>query len=121
MKQTLLIFIVGVAALGVATVYAVFDPLESGFFPRCMFHELTGLQCPGCGSQRALHAILNGDIPAAWHFNPLFILEIPLLALLGLTLLWPARFPRMARFLNSEGFILSLLAVILIFTVIKNL
>lgn len=48
-----------------------FDPARSRFYPKCMFHELTGLQCPGCGSLRALHALLHGQVRRAFAFNPL--------------------------------------------------
>lgn len=101
-------------------VYSLFDPAESRYFPRCVFNALTGWQCPGCGSQRAVHALLSGDFAAAWSFNPLFILEIPLLALLAFTGVRPDTMPRLTRFLDSRAFILSLLAIILIFTVCRN-
>jgi len=55
-----------------------FDPSIHGFYPTCFFHETTGLLCPGCGSLRALHLLLHGHIEAAFHFNPLLVLSLPL-------------------------------------------
>lgn len=40
---------------------------------------LTGLQCPGCGSQRMLHALLTGHPLDAWLYNPFLCTLIPLL------------------------------------------
>ncbi|MGL5683791.1 MAG: DUF2752 domain-containing protein [Marinifilaceae bacterium] len=53
--------------------------MEYGFFPPCPFYKLTGLQCPGCGSQRAIHSLLNGNITQAFGYNPLMVLSIPYL------------------------------------------
>ena len=50
--------------------------------PKCMFHELTGLECPACGNQRALHALLHGNIKSAFSYNPLFVISLPYLFLL---------------------------------------
>ena len=61
---------------GVAYLF-VFEPGKSGFFPPCPFRFLTGLQCPGCGSTRALHQILHGNFEAAFMLNPLLTLGIP--------------------------------------------
>jgi len=55
----------------------VFEPGKSGFFPPCPFRFLTGFQCPGCGSTRALHQILHGHFEAAFMLNPLLMLGIP--------------------------------------------
>ena len=55
-----------------------FDPSSHGFYPTCLFHQTTGLLCPGCGSLRALHQLLHGHIEAAFHFNPLLVLSLPL-------------------------------------------
>ena len=55
----------------------VFEPGKSGFFPPCPFRLLSGLQCPGCGSTRALHQIVHGNFEAAFMLNPLLIAGLP--------------------------------------------
>lgn len=45
-----------------------------GFF--CVFHEVTGLLCPGCGNSRAALALMRLDFAAAWGYNPLFLPQI---------------------------------------------
>ncbi|MGI8836258.1 MAG: DUF2752 domain-containing protein [Pyrinomonadaceae bacterium] len=66
--------------LAFATVYLfIFEPGKSGFFPVCTFHALTGFACPGCGSTRVIHALIHGDVVAAFKFNPLFVLSLPFL------------------------------------------
>ena len=59
-----------------------FDPAAHGFYPVCFFHQATGLQCPGCGSLRAMHQLLNGHWAAAWRFNPLLVTALPLCGLM---------------------------------------
>ncbi len=39
-----------------------FDPERCGFYPICIFHQSTGLLCPGCGSLRAMHQLLHGHL-----------------------------------------------------------
>jgi hypothetical protein len=58
------------------------NPAKSGIFPPCPFYMLTGLYCPGCGSLRALHHVLHGDISAALGLNPLMMIFIPVLCFL---------------------------------------
>jgi uncharacterized protein DUF2752 len=55
----------------------VFDPATSGIFPPCPIRYLTGLYCPGCGSLRAMHALLHGELARAWAMNPLMIVMLP--------------------------------------------
>ncbi|WP_423346907.1 DUF2752 domain-containing protein [Larkinella sp. VNQ87] len=38
---------------------------------------LTGLQCPGCGSQRCLHQLMHGHLAQAYGYNPLLVLSLP--------------------------------------------
>lgn len=37
----------------------------------CLFHRLTGLSCPTCGSTRMTLSLLRGDVQAAVGSNPL--------------------------------------------------
>ena len=55
----------------------LFNPVEHGFFPKCVFHSLTGLDCPGCGGLRATHQLLHGNIVGAVQLNPLFVMLLP--------------------------------------------
>jgi hypothetical protein len=45
------------------------DPLTTPIYPRCVFHSLTGLYCPGCGSLRSIHALLHGEWIKALRLN----------------------------------------------------
>lgn len=54
-----------------------FNPVGSGFYPRCIFHSVTGLYCPGCGMTRALYQLMHGNLSAALAMNPLLFLFLP--------------------------------------------
>ena len=75
----------GGAIVCVATVLAVCGALAF-VDPSCSlwpfhgpFKLLTGLQCPGCGLQRALHALLRGDVVSAARYNLFLLYAIPYL------------------------------------------
>ena len=70
-----------VAGVAGVALYA-FNPETHGFYPRCPLYVLTGLQCAGCGTLRAAHSLLHGDIAQAFAFNPILVLAVPLMALL---------------------------------------
>lgn len=55
----------------------VCDPATAGVFPPCPLYYWTGLYCPGCGSLRAIHHLLHGDLRAAWAMNPMTCLLLP--------------------------------------------
>ena len=70
--------VIAAAAAGAAVVF-LFDPAESSFYPPCLFHAATGLHCAGCGSLRAAHQLLHGNLLAALGKNPLTVLALPFL------------------------------------------
>ena len=45
----------------------------------CLFHMVTGLQCPGCGVSRMCLALMRLDIASAWQANPVLLLLLPLI------------------------------------------
>ncbi len=81
------------AALGAGAVLYFFNPATHGFYPACMFHKLTGLNCPGCGATRAAYELLHGRLLMALRDNALFLLAPAVLG--GRWLWWAAR--RMRR------------------------
>ena len=73
------ILLIPVALMPVLVFFYRFNPEMYGFFPKCPFRVLTGFDCPGCGSQRAIHALLHADVSSAADYNLLLVLSLPLL------------------------------------------
>src|SRR5688572_22304721 len=82
-QRIALVLTVAVAAPVGATILYHHPPTErvgiARYYPGCMFNEMTGLHCPGCGSTRALYALLHLDLAQALAWNPLFVICAPLI------------------------------------------
>ena len=104
------------------------DPDRVGIYPVCYFHELTGLDCPGCGGLRAMHQFLHGHLAAALHYNAFAVISLPVLAIVALRAGWIELGPR--RKSDSSGrprvtvrplWVWVYLGLWLAFTVCRNL
>jgi hypothetical protein len=71
------LWIYGAAAATAAALF-FFDPATTSFYPPCLFKTVLGMQCPGCGSLRAAHQLLHGNVEAAWALNKPVVLALPL-------------------------------------------
>lgn len=121
MKRRIILIVIIVVAvvLGVA-IYFCYDPSTDDFFPKCIFKQLTGFDCPGCGSQRAIHCLLHGDIGGAWHFNPAVIVAIPILVLCIYAEVRHKSCPRLFEWVNSVKMINSIGVAIVLWWVLRN-
>ena len=68
--------LLGATAVGAGAMVFFFNPSTHSFYPVCLFHALTGLNCPGCGATRALYALLHGNMRLALKDNALFVLAL---------------------------------------------
>jgi hypothetical protein len=121
----LLIPAIVLAAAVLACVFVVlyrFDPAKYGFYPGCTFHALTGLNCPGCGTLRALHQLTHGHLKAALHLNPLAVLAIPFLGYMLLSeLLNQTTGKRLPHVFKSRVWIWILVGIIIAFWILRNI
>lgn len=81
------------------------------------------MQCPGCGSQRAVHHLLNAEIKQAFTLNPLLVLSIPYL-IAGLffeVLPLSERGLKARKFLFGTKAIIVILVIVIGFAVWRNL
>jgi len=89
----------------------------------CVFYELTGLWCPGCGSGRAFRALLRGELLRALGHNAAFVLlGLPcgvLLAREYLRFVFPGLGLRKLALHARVG--PAALAILLIFWLLRNL
>lgn len=57
----------------------------------CMNKKLFGVECLGCGTQRALMLILKGEFTAAFHMFPAIFTTILFFGVLGLNFIDKSR------------------------------
>jgi hypothetical protein len=80
--------------------------------PPCLFYELTGLKCAGCGMTRAARRMLQGDFAGAFRLNAVMVVLTPIVG--AGAVISPRSFlkPHVA---------LSLVAVLLAWAVVRNI
>ena len=81
------------------------------YLPKCIFHEMTHLYCPGCGVTRAYYSLLHGDFAMAFRYNPMVFPLVTMAVLIAI-------FPRLSR---TNYVIVPLLIVIITFWIVRNL
>ena len=122
-NKFLVYFLISVFLTVAVFVYYTADPSKEFFFLKCPFKFATGLDCPGCGAQRAFHELLHFNIAEAFRYNPLLISAIPYV---GLGIIFQRKkiaekYPRMRRALFGQYAIRIVLSIILLYFVIRNL
>lgn len=92
--------------------------------PRCPFLQLTGWQCPGCGSLRGIHALLHGDIGRVLQLNVMLIpglIYFAFLVLLELTRPHNLRAERLYRRFSGRTASWIIFAIIVAWGIGRNL
>jgi hypothetical protein len=116
--------ILGVILGGIGLIiYRSYPPESSSLFPRCSFYALTGWKCPGCGSQRMLHHLLNGNFADAFRSNALILISLPYLLVLG-SMNIPGvreRFPRLRQAISGRIACLTVFTVIVLWWILRNI
>ena len=108
--------------LAAAIVLLVFPPAQYNFYPKCPIFYYFHILCPGCGTTRALTALLHGEIIGALHLNPLTTLLTPI-AIIYMTIYCrgvfknqPFRWPQ-----PSPWATYATLAAAFLFSIVRNL
>jgi len=104
---------IAAALLAGGTVLYTFAPSEHAFYPRCIFHALTGWQCPGCGGTRALYQLLHFHLGDAVRYNALVTLLAPIA--LAYFIFW---YTAVLRSGNGPGFRLPRLAIVWLYVAV---
>ena len=113
----ILVFII--AAGAILLLYFFIEPKNS-ILPKCFFHEITGLYCPGCGVQRSFHALLHGHVLTAIDYNLLFILFLPLIIYFVLAFAGGKK-QEPSSFIYKPAFSFTVLILVVSFWVLRNI
>lgn len=74
-KTQIIIIILGILYIFILLKYNIGIP--------CIFNEITGLYCPGCGITRAIASLIKFDLYQAFRYNMLIVVFIPLICIYG--------------------------------------
>ena len=80
MKKRIAIVAAAAFFAAAALLYLYFTAEGEGAGIPCIFHQLTGFYCSGCGSSRALRSALHLDFYQALRYNAVFTLALPFFA-----------------------------------------
>ncbi|MDR0520862.1 MAG: DUF2752 domain-containing protein [Planctomycetaceae bacterium] len=117
------------AAFGILAVITVIaavillhrHPADNPYLPKCPFHLLTGLHCPGCGATRAAFYLIHGQAATAFRYQPLFTVLLPVLFFLICRRLYELVFETTVK-LPLELPLYRLIAVaVCVFFVLRNI
>ncbi|MGQ4488791.1 DUF2752 domain-containing protein [Streptomyces sp. SAS_281] len=109
------------AVVGAFGYVATVDPNEPGHYPVCPLLRFTGVYCPGCGGLRSAHAFAHGDLAAAFGANALAVAGYAVFAALWTVWLIREARGRPLRIGLRPAHWWAIGAVLLVFTVIRNL
>lgn len=104
-----------------AGVYFFVDPMEVRWMPKCIWKVATGTDCPGCGSQRMAHALMHGDLRAAWQANAYALCMLPLISGMVWLEFSRDRHPRLYGCVHSPIVIWSLAVSVFLWWIMRNL
>ena len=106
---------------GLIFIYSHFSPENSVWFPKCIFLQLTGLKCPGCGSQRVVHNLLNFNIHKAFEANAFLVLSLPYIFALLVSIPLKSRCSKFYNTLNSVPVIITVGILVIVWWIIRNI
>jgi len=106
----------------VAAMLLCFPPVLYSFYPQCPIYQYFHIECPGCGTTRALAALLHGNVGEALRLNAFTTLLMPAAAAYAALCY--------CRFLQRKSFawprlpqpvVYATLAAAILFTLVRNL
>jgi hypothetical protein len=102
-------------------IYYSFNPDKSSIFPKCPFYLLTGLKCPGCGSQRATYYLLHFHFIEALKCNALMVISLPIVCILSYIELIRKRNPHLYAIAYKTKYIWAYLIIVIIWWICRNI
>ena len=86
----------------------------------CLFYEITGYYCPGCGITRLLFSLLKLDFYQAFRYNPLIFILIIITGIYWLVKFILKKFMNISIAIPNYVYYI-LLVIVIIFGILRNI
>ena len=110
-----------IAIASAVVLLLLFPPTRYTFYPQCPIYRSFHLLCPGCGTTRAIAALLRGRLNEALRLNALTTLMLPIATAYAIQIYRsylsgkPIHWPQPSRIT-----IYTILCITIIFTIVRN-
>lgn len=100
-------------------IYFILNELLDVGIP-CLFYEITGYYCPGCGITRLLFSLLKLDFYQAFRYNPLIFILIIITVIYWLVKFILKKFMNISIEIPNYVYYI-LLIIVIIFGILRNI
>lgn len=108
--------------IGLAILYFFVNPSDVNFFPKCPLYITTGIYCPGCGSQRATHQLLQFNLLGVLQQNVLYFIGILVLGYHGVITLLNLYFKKhIYNYIYHPKTSIIIFVIIIIYWILRNI
>ena len=116
-----LLIVISVFVIGGVVLYHL-NPTSYWFMPKCPFKLITGFSCPGCGIQRAIHAMLHGHITESIQYNYYLLYSGPYALLIVLEWLLPKgnTYKKLKSIIENKSVVNFYIVSFLLWLIIRN-
>ena len=94
-----------------------YNPAHYQIYPPCIFHFLTALYCPGCGSLRSIHQLFHGHVEKALSYNILILIYMPVLTVYFLEVCGSESVGKVFQ----GRIVIIIIGIVLLFFVMRNI
>lgn len=113
-KYIFIVLIIGV-------LYGIFV-MKTGIGVPCIINLITGYKCPGCGVSRMCMALMRLDVEAAYNYNKVLFLLLPvLLAVFSYQLYRYVRYDNTKLTKVQSAILYIAVALLVIWGIVRNL
>ena len=110
-----------IICFSLAIIYLIQGHFTNIYIP-CVFHEITGLWCSGCGGTRMIISLLHGDFKQAFYYNQLLFISFPIFLFLFIDYIISNIFSKKELYKSIPKFIYYIYIIILVlFMIIRNI
>lgn len=121
-KYFLYTFFAVVLITAIIAIYFI-NPVDYVWVPKCPTKMMFGINCPGCGLQRAAHAFVHGHIKEAIGYNLFFVVAFPyLIAVIICGLIKRERLRRkLTHILESKFLTYGYITLFFVWFIVRNI
>ncbi|MDD6223451.1 MAG: DUF2752 domain-containing protein [bacterium] len=123
MKKRIVILTIAILTIVALVNVYYFVFIKNKIVVPCLFHEITGFYCPGCGVTRMMFSLINLDFYQAFRYNQLLFISLPfiMVCIIDKIVKWLVGNPNYLHDKINDKVWITLLLITVLFGILRNI